>query len=136
MWEIDKLAFGAVLEAGFGDGCRGRRSDDTPTSAGVRVASYPADASSLHFWALLSPRFSRDKDKLEVLWIHPDGAIVARAPLASTRRRANSGRDYARAELALPARAGATPTGRWTVEVRLEDDPVTRHSILVGAPEP
>ena len=74
----------------------------------------------------------QEKDVTAAQRVLPDGTVVGRTPLAATSRRARSGRAYARAELALPERVGAAPTGRWTVEVRLRDDPVARHSIFVG----
>ena len=120
-WEILKLTFRVVPEAGFADGSEVEGAD---TPAGFSREAFRVGDRAMAWWARLGPRFTGYADRITVRWTDPTGSVVQEEP-AEPR-----GRPYIGSSLAFDA-AGVRPAGAWTVEARLEDDVIDRRTVQV-----
>ena len=120
-WEIVKLTFPIIPEAGFADGLHG---DGADTPAGHSRETFGDGDREIVWWARLGPRFVNIVDRIRVRWIDPTGAVVQEGPAVSLHR------PYISSRVAWDAVA-ERPPGPWTVEVRLDDDVVDRRSVQV-----
>lgn len=122
-WEVVKLTFGVIAEAGFGDGTSAS-SGGTP--AGKSVERYPLDAQRLVWWGRVSGPVLHQKDRIRIRWRDPTGSIIRESAAQ------DAGRVHLTSRLAMP---GALP-GVWIVEVILDESVVYRSAIRVGAANP
>ena len=120
-WEVLKLTFGVVIEAGFADGIS---SEDADTPAGFSRDSFRSGDALAAWWGKLSPRFVPYAEQIRVRWRDPSGQVVQ-----DERARA-SGRVFLVSELDLKAQPRDT-VGEWTVEALLDDDVVDRRRVRV-----
>ncbi len=114
--EIEKLSFTVIEESGLADGAR-----DGSTPFGHVVEDFPASARSLAWWARLGPRFADQPDRYTTVWRGPDGR-EREVPVVSAR----GGMAGAVLDLSEPL------PGVWTVEARLDGDPIDRRGTRVG----
>lgn len=127
-WEITKLDFGVVPDAGFADGggeARGNSEGDRDTPAGRAVDRYPPGSDELVWWGRVSGPVLPRKDDIRVRFRDPAGVLREETvPEASGR-------------LHLIARhpIGETPPGRWSVEVWIDGHVARRDAIEVLGPE-
>ncbi|MEE8508222.1 MAG: M48 family metalloprotease, partial [Myxococcota bacterium] len=120
-WEVVKLTFPIIPEAGFADGLQG---DGADTPAGHSRETFGDGDREIVWWARLGPRFVNTVDRIRVRWIDPTGAVVQEGPAVSLHRPYISSR--------VPWDAAAErPPGPWTVEARLDDDVVDRRTVQV-----
>ncbi len=117
-WEITKLTFGVIAEAGFAQG-DATASNETPVGLALEVTF--ADADELVWWGRVSgPVLPRKRD-ITVRWIAPDGTRTPEAtPVVKDRI-------HLVARLPLPDAA----VGRWTLETRIDEHVARRDSIEV-----
>ena len=120
-WEILKLTFTVVPEAGFADGSEVEGAD---TPVGFSREAFRVGDRAIAWWARLSPRFTGYSDRITVRWTDPAGSLVQEGPADPL------GRPYIGSSLVFDA-AGARPAGAWTVEARLEDDVIDRRTVQV-----
>ncbi len=120
-WEVMKLNFPVIAEAGFADGLLGEGAD---TPAGHSRKTFVDSDSEIVWWARLGPRFLDSLARIVVRWIDPTGAIVQEGPAAFLQR------PYISARMPWDSTTGR-PSGPWTVETRLDDDVVDRRSVRV-----
>ncbi|MDH3212213.1 MAG: M48 family metalloprotease [Myxococcales bacterium] len=120
-WEILKLTFTVVSEAGFADGSAAEKAD---TPVGFSREAFREGDPKLAWWARLGPRFAGYADRIRVRWTDPEGSVVQEEPAVLLRR------SYIGSSLGFDT-AGARPTGAWTVEARLEDDVIDRRTVQV-----
>ena len=125
-WEIEKLTFTIVPEAGFLDAvdADGAPASDRPTITEVRRG-----AAKLGYWARLNPRFVPYVDEMTARWLDPDGNAVQDQPVNAHRK------PYVGSVLAFGP-DGAGPPGTWTVEMRLKGDLIDRRELTVAPREP
>ncbi|MCP4036957.1 MAG: M48 family metalloprotease [bacterium] len=120
-WEVLKLTFGVIAEAGFGDGTS-EASGATP--AGLPVEQYPPGTTELAWWGRVSGPVLPRKDQVRVRWRNPKGEIVREA-IAE-----DAGRVFLTSRLPMPS----ATEGAWTAEVILDEAVVHRSMITVGTP--
>jgi len=116
-WEIFKLIFTILPEAGFADG--GRRGD-TPVGDSREV--FVEGDSRLAWWGRVNPRFRGYVEAFVVRWTDPRGRVVKEdfvEAFGSTRFGS-----------VLELDDGATP-GTWTVDLLLGTDRVERQTVMV-----
>ncbi|MBW2387939.1 MAG: M48 family metalloprotease [Deltaproteobacteria bacterium] len=119
-WEVVKLTFGVIAEAGFGDGAS-ESSGGTP--AGKAVEQYPLETQQMVWWGRVSGPVLHEKDQIRIRWRDPAGKIV------SEKVAEEAGRVHLISRLEMPRVA----PGEWVVEVLLDDGVVHRSAIRVGA---
>ncbi len=124
-WEIFKLTFASVEEAGFADDSDGKGID---TSTGGTETELAAGVSRLAWWARVGSRFLQYTDDFVVRWIEPSGD-VAQEDAAEDR-----GGNLIGSVLEL-GEAETVAAGRWTVELVLENDVVDRRTVMIH-PQP
>ncbi len=122
-WEIEKLTFTIVPEAGFADGADGEGAD---TPAGAARAAFPVGAPRMVWWAQLGPHFASYAPEITVRWTAPDGAVVQEKAVERLRK------PYVQSTLKFGPE-GAGPPGAWAVEALLEGDVIDRRSVEVQA---
>lgn len=118
-WEIIKLTFGVIAEAGFGNGTS-QSSGGTP--AGESVERYPLEPQQMAWWGRVSGPVLPEKDQIRIRWRNPAGKIVSDA-LAE-----DAGRVHLISRLTMPQ----FDPGEWIVEVLLDQSVVYRSAIRVG----
>jgi predicted Zn-dependent protease len=122
-WEVEKLTFAVVPEAGFADGSSARGAD---TPAGFSREAFRQGDPEMRWWARLGTHFADYVDKIEVHWIDPTGRLVQKKPAERLRG------PYIGSRLEFGA-SGAGPAGSWRVEVHLEGDVIDSRSVEVQA---
>jgi tetratricopeptide (TPR) repeat protein len=120
-WEILKLTFTVVPEAGFADGSEVEGAD---TPVGFSREAFQVGDRAIVWWARLGPRFMGYADRITVRWTDPAGSLVQEGPADQL------GRPYIGSSLAFDA-AGVRSTGAWTMEARLENDVIDRRTVQV-----
>jgi predicted Zn-dependent protease len=120
-WEIFKLTFASVEEAGFADASDGRGIDASIESSQTEFA---AGVSRLAWWARVGSRFVQYTDDFVVRWIEPSGD-VAQEDAARDR-----GGNLIGSMLELDDEE-ALAAGRWAVELVLENDVVDRRTVMI-----
>jgi predicted Zn-dependent protease len=120
-WEIQKLTFRVVSEAGFADGST---ADQADTPIGFSRRSFRKGEPEIVWFARLGPRFVVYADRVTVRWTDPHGSVVQEGPAVPLRK------PYIGSRLAFGS-AGASPAGAWTVEARLQDDVIDRRTVQV-----
>jgi predicted Zn-dependent protease len=122
-WEIVKLTFPVLSEAGLADGSE---HEDADTVAGFSHEAFQPTDPRVVWWGRVNRRYLDETEKLRVRWRSPDGEIVHEGPVAQEHR------VYVRAALELRELApeGAV-IGLWTVEALLEGDIVDRRTFPV-----
>jgi len=118
-WEILKLTFTIVPEAGFADGLRDKHAD-TPVGWAQQV--FREGDERIAWWAELNPRFASYSDAFVLRWTAPDGHVVQQEEVDQF-----SG-PYIGSVVKFEN--GAEP-GVWTAELLLGEDMVDRRSVDV-----
>lgn len=118
-WEIQKLTFGVVTEAGFADG---RRDSDRETAAGDTRTRFQLGDAEWAWWGRMSARFLPYADELQVRWVDPTGQLVFEDQPDKVARVFVASRFPPNADLR---------TGTWSVETWLRDDRVDVSEIEV-----
>lgn len=119
-WELTKLTFPVILEAGIADGAE---SDTAATVAGAARTRFGPSDPEVAWWGRVGPHYHNRLGQFRVRWIDPNGREVAldtpkvhhRTFLVSTYSLASN----------------KAVAGRWTVEARLGSDVVDRRSFRV-----
>ncbi len=117
-WEIEKLTFTILLETGLADGIAGTGTD---TPLGDTREDFQHGVGQIAWWGRLNHRFSSYTDQMTVRWTDPEGQLVQET---AVKRYA---KPYIGSVLELAA-PDAVATGEWTVEARIDDDVLDRHS--------
>jgi hypothetical protein len=117
-WEIFKLTFASIKEAGFKDGS-GAEGD---TSS--REAEFATGIGELVWWAQVGSRFVQYIGHFDVRWIDPTGEVVQEK--AAKRR----GKVWIESVLEFDGTPAPT-AGRWRVELVLRDDVVDQRSVML-----
>ena len=120
-WEVEKLTFSIVSEAGLADGNPG---DEADTPAGQTREAFGAKDRKITWWARLGGHFVPYSSKVSVRWTDPAGRVVQDEHADRLRK------PYISSTLEFD-RDGARPAGSWTVEARLDDDVIDRRSVEV-----
>lgn len=118
-WEVVKLTFGVIVEAGFGDGTKGNSAD---TPAGAAVEQYRLGDEQLVWWGRVSGPLLSKRNDIRVRWRDPSGSILRESAAES------AGRLHLISRMALPADA----EGEWLLEVVLDESIVHRSRVRVG----
>jgi hypothetical protein len=87
------------------------------------VESFRPGARRLAWWGKLGLRFQSALDHMRVRWRDPSGGVAGETPVVK------QGRPYAGATLELPAPGAAS--GRWTLEVLIDEDVIERRDVPV-----
>jgi len=124
-WEIFKLTFASVEETGFANASEGQSFDASIESA---ETEFEIGVSRLAWWARIGSRFRQYTDDFIVRWIGPSGD-VAQEDAAQDR-----GGNLIGSVLEFDD-AQAVATGRWTVELVLNDDVLDRSTLMIR-PQP
>jgi predicted Zn-dependent protease len=120
-WEVEKLTFGVVEEAGFADGST-ERGTDTP--AGFSRETFREGDAQMRWWARLAKHFAGYAGEVSVRWIDPTGQVVQEEPAERIRG------PYIGSRLEF-GESGARPAGSWVLEARLKEDVIERRSVEV-----
>jgi predicted Zn-dependent protease len=116
-WEVVKLTFAIVAEAGFADG-----SGSGATPLGVARSEFREGDRRLAWWARIHPRFRHFRDTFALRWIAPDGQV------------AQEDRVEALADSAIGSILeldDGAPSGTWTAELLLREDSIDRRTVTV-----
>ncbi len=119
-WEITKLDFGVIAEAGLADGRLGG-AGATPAGAPVEVVYGDGDGTALHWWGRVSGPVLSRKNDITLRLSGPDGA------LGDEFTPEPSGRLHLTARIEIPVGG----IGRFTVETRIDGHTARRDSIEV-----
>jgi predicted Zn-dependent protease len=119
-WEVIKLTFRLIEESGLADGVKSGGAD---TPLGASVESFSPGATRLAWWGKLGLRFQSALDRMRVRWRDPSGGVAGETPVVK------QGRPYVGATLELPAPGAAS--GRWTLEVLIDEDVIERRDVPV-----
>jgi tetratricopeptide (TPR) repeat protein len=119
-WEVVKLTFRLIEESGLADGVKSAAAD---TPLGASVESFSPGARRLAWWGKLGLRFQSALNRMRVRWRDPSGGVAAETPIVKLER------PYAGATLELPAPGAAS--GRWTLEVLIDEDVIERRDVPV-----
>jgi hypothetical protein len=120
-WEVVKLSFGVIAEAGFANGIEGRSST---TPAGSPVEVYRSTDTRMAWWARVSPPMIGRIDKIEVRWIEPSGTLAKSHSLEAERR------VFTSSHMEFDSGPGPAP-GVWQVNAVLDGEIVHRDQIRV-----
>jgi predicted Zn-dependent protease len=130
-FEVVKLTYGVIAEAGFGDGSS-PSSAGTPAGAGVE--RYLKGAQQLVWWGRVSGRLLAKRDQIQVRWRDPSGRLLQERESALE----TVGRLHLVSRVpqppTLPLASPETTEGVWTVEVLLDNAIVHRSLITVETP--
>jgi predicted Zn-dependent protease len=120
-WEVLKLTFTIVPEAGFADGSRDERGD---TPVGFAREEFREGDRRIAWWARIHPRFQSYIEALALRWTAPDGRVVQEEAVD----------EYSRPLVGsiLALDDGAT-AGEWTAELLLGDELIDRRTATVRA---
>jgi predicted Zn-dependent protease len=118
-WEVFKISYTVVQQAGFADG-GGRSRGDFPM--GSQRDSFQAGDRAMAWWARIHPRFDSYTDDFVLRWSNPAGTVVQEQQVEDLPG------DLIRSVIELAE--GATP-GVWTAELFLSDELVDRRSVTV-----
>lgn len=120
-WEVLKLTFTIVPEAGFADGSRDERGD---TPVGFARGEFREGDRLLAWWARINPRFQSYVESFALRWTAPDGRVVQEEAVDS----------YSRLLVGsiLALEDGAT-AGKWAAELLLGDERIDRRTVTVRA---
>jgi predicted Zn-dependent protease len=121
-WEIFKLTFARLEDAGFADGSDGEAAG---TPVGVAVANFASDAGRFAWWARIGSRFEPYADKLRVRWIDPRGRVAQEDPADE------AGRRIITSVLAFDD-TGPREPGDWKVELLLNEERIALRSVRVN----
>jgi hypothetical protein len=91
---------------------------------GSTAAEFSTEVTRIAWWALLGSQFRQYADQFEVRWIEPSGRV------ALERSAKKRGDDMIGAVLQFGRKKPAAP-GRWTLELMLEDDTVSRQTFVI-----
>lgn len=116
-WEIFKLTFPILAEAGFADGETG---GETP--AGASRETFREGERRIAWWGRVNPRFRSSIDDFEVRWSDPDGRVVQNEAVKKHRRTGVAS--------VLELDSGAAP-GVWSTELLLRGERVDRFRVTV-----
>lgn len=120
-WEIFKLTFASVEDAGFVEDLAAGSSEP---SIDTTEAEFGVGTPQVTWWARVGSRFEQYVDHFLVRWIEPSGAIVQED--SPQRRDGNL-----IASVHVFGDSGPASAGRWVVELILEDDVVDRRSVML-----
>jgi len=118
-WEILKLTFTVIPEAGFAVGVPDAHAE---TPLGPARQAFRAGDERMGWWARVSPRFNSYSDAFRLRWTAPDGHVAQQEEVDRY-----SG-PYIGSVLEV---AGGVGPGVWTAELLLGDDTVDRRSVEV-----
>ncbi len=121
-WEIFKLTFAPVIEAGFADGSDADTSD---TPLGSTRTEFTTDAVRLAWWAKLGSRYRTFSDRFVIRWLDPSGNIAQQSPALE--------RSGAVVGSVLEIESPPGDVGEWSVELQLENEVIERQSIQLRA---
>lgn len=119
-WEVFKLTFDSIAEAGFADGSEAEGSD---SPLGSSQTEFTTDARRIAWWAKLGSRFESYSHLLVVRWLDPAGD-VAQEEAAQELGGAVIGS-------VIDFEEGGIDVGQWSVELLLENEVIERRSIAV-----
>jgi len=120
-WEVLKLTFTIIPEAGFADGSE---DDDCDTPVGFAREEFREGDRRLAWWARVNPRFQSYIETFALRWTAPDGRVVQEEDVD----------EFSRPTIGsvLALEEGAT-AGEWTAELLLGDEVVDRRKVAVRA---
>ena len=122
-WEVVKLTFGVIAEAGFGNGdVKARHAGP----AGIALDSGAALGDPVAWWGRVSGPVLSQKDQIEIRWRDPSGRI------AESVKDQGEGRLYRVSRLASPPQQA----GDWVIEAWLDEHLVHRSILRVPASMP
>jgi predicted Zn-dependent protease len=120
-WEVEKLSFSIVREAGFADGDPEEKAD---TPVGFGRERFAERDRRMVWWARLGPHFVPYADRLRVRWIDPDGELRQDAKVAQLRK------PFVSSTLERGERGFAA--GLWRAETLLDDAVIDTRTVPVG----
>jgi predicted Zn-dependent protease len=120
-WEVFKLTFTIVPEAGFADGSKDEHRD---TPVGFAREEFREGDRRIAWWARVNPRFQSYVDEFVLRWTAPDGRVVQEEAVDEYSRL------FVGSILALENGAAA---GEWTAELLLGEELVDRRKVAVRA---
>jgi predicted Zn-dependent protease len=118
-WEVFKLTFTIVPEAGFADGSE---DEDGDTPVGFARAEFREGVRRIAWWADLNPRFEHFIESFVLRWTAPDGRVMQEGGVEEY------GDRVVGSILELEEGAAA---GTWTAELLLRGEGVDRRTVVV-----
>jgi tetratricopeptide (TPR) repeat protein len=122
-WEIFKLTFASVEEAGFADASEDDDFDHLTENAQVE---FGLGVSRLAWWARIGSRFLPYRDDFVVRWIGPSGGVAQQDGAQ------DHGGNLVGSEFE-PDDSEALAAGPWAVELVLNDDILDRRTVTIRA---
>jgi len=124
-WEVEKLTFRVVTDAGLSDGSDARTADP---AAGFSRGAFQTSDNEAVWWAKVHARYYKSDllKKMTVRWIDPSGTVHAETPVEPL------GRPDVVARLPIRTDGGIQP-GVWTAEARFEGDVVDQRTFSIQA---
>jgi len=120
-WEVLKLTFPVVPEAGFADGSDDRHGD---TPVGFSRQAFREGDRRIAWWARIHPHFQSYVKSFSLRWISPDGEVVQEQSVD----------EYSRSTVgSVLALEDGAAAGEWTAELLLGDDVLDRRTVAVLA---
>jgi predicted Zn-dependent protease len=120
-WEVFKLTFTIVPEAGFADGSKDEHRD---TPVGFAREEFREGDRRIAWWARVNPRFQSYVDEFALRWTAPDGRVVQEASVD----------EYSRLVVgSILALEDGASAGEWTAELLLGEELVDRRKVAVRA---
>jgi predicted Zn-dependent protease len=120
-WEVLKLTFTIIPEAGFADGSEDEHGD---TPVGLAREEFREGERRIAWWARVHPRFQSYVETFALRWTAPDGRVVQEEGVD----------EYSRSSIGsiLELEEGAT-AGEWTAELLLGEEVLDRRKVAVLA---
>lgn len=124
-FEVEKLTFRPLEEAGLADGANDAPGADTV--AGFAREAFDAHDATAVWWGKLGARWldAEKLEKMRVRWRDPSGALHAETPLVRVKR------PWVVSTLPLAGLSREKP-GRWTLELDYDGDVLDRRSFLLS----
>jgi len=120
-WEVFKLTFTIVPEAGFADGSKDEHRD---TPVGFAREEFREGDRRIAWWARVNPRFQSYVEEFALRWTAPDGRVVQEAAVD----------EYSRLVVgSILALENGASAGEWTAELLLGEELVDRRKVAVRA---
>jgi predicted Zn-dependent protease len=119
-WEIFKLTFQSITDAGFADGSD---ANDADTPLGFSRTEFSTEAPRLAWWAKLGSRFASFSNRFVVRWMDPTGAIALE----------EAAHEYGGSVIGsvLEFESSGARAGEWSVELLLENEVIETRSVAV-----
>jgi predicted Zn-dependent protease len=120
-WEVLKLTFTVVPEAGFADGSDDEQRD---TPVGFSREEFREGDRHIAWWARINPRFQSYIKSFRLRWISPEGRVIQEKNVD----------EYSRSTVgSVLALENGAVAGEWTAELLLGDDVIDRRKVPVLA---